>query len=61
MNVNEIQSTDDILKFIEGCFNDFETGVSSKNESIGNIVDLIAYLNAKANDTNRDSKHHAAG
>jgi len=48
MDVNEIKSTDDVLKFIEGNFNDFESGVSSKHEAMGNIIDLIAYLNAKA-------------
>lgn len=50
MNVNEINSSEDILNFIEGCLNDFETGVSSKNETSGNIIDLIAYLTKKSNE-----------
>jgi len=48
MKLTEIQSTDDIVNFIEGCLNDFATNESSQQETIGNIVDLIAYCVVKS-------------
>lgn len=44
MKLQDVKKPEDILNFIEGCLNDMEAGVSSKNETVGNMVDLISYL-----------------
>jgi len=45
MKATEVKSEQDILNFLEGCLNDFETGLSSKNETMQNLVELIVHLN----------------
>jgi len=55
MKLTDIQSTDDVVNFIEGCLNDFESNLSSKNETIGNIAELIAYCVAKSKEKNENT------
>lgn len=44
MKLTDIKSNEDILSFIECCLNDYESGVSSKKETITNVVDLLLYI-----------------
>jgi hypothetical protein len=44
MKVEEIKTAEDILRFIEGCMNDFESGVSSKEETMCLLADLVAHV-----------------
>jgi hypothetical protein len=41
MKVSYVKCAEDLLNFLEGCLNDFETGVSSKSGTINNITELI--------------------
>lgn len=48
MKLEDIKSDEDILNYIEGCFNDFEAGVSTKAESMNLVLDLLLHcVNAK--------------
>lgn len=51
MEVNQIYTEDDLNVYIEGCINDFESGISAKKEFSKNIIELILhfYLLAKEN------------
>jgi len=44
MKATEVNSEQDILNFIEGTLNDFESGLSDKHEAIENIIELIGHL-----------------
>ena len=50
MNIDQIKTTADIEIYIEGCLNDFETGISTKSETMTNLCELVGhvYVNAKA-------------
>ena len=41
MKTQDIKSPQDLTDYIEGIFNDFESGLSSKQESSKLVVDLI--------------------
>lgn len=43
MKAEDVNSEDGILIFIEGCLNDFESGVSTKKETMDNILDLLLH------------------
>ena len=45
MKASEVKSPQALLIFIEGILNDFETGVSSKEETMNNILDIIIQIN----------------
>lgn len=34
MEVDQIRTADDVERYIEGCLNDFEAGVSTKEETL---------------------------
>jgi len=44
MKATEVKSEQDILNFIEGTLNDFESGLSDKHEAIENIIELLDHL-----------------
>lgn len=48
MKVEQIATTDDIEAYIEGCLNDFELGISEKEETLVHIAELVAYVYNKA-------------
>lgn len=48
MKVEQIATTDDIEAHIEGCLNDFELGISEKEETLVHIAELVAYVYNKA-------------
>lgn len=50
MNLQDVKKPEDILNFIEGCLNDMEAGVSAKQETMGNILDLIIHLKIETYD-----------
>jgi hypothetical protein len=43
MKAEDANSPEGILIFIEGCLNDFESGVSTKKETMENILDLLSH------------------
>ena len=49
MKVENVRNTDDIERYIEGCINDFEMGISDKSETIVHLAELVAhvYIGAK--------------
>ena len=51
MEIKNINSADDIERYVEGCINDFETGISNKDETIVNLCELVVDLLIKANKT----------
>ncbi len=39
MNIDQIKTPSDIENYIEGCLNDFETGISDKSETMANLCE----------------------
>ena len=48
MKIDQIKTTADIENYIEGCLNDFETGISDKSETMTNLCELVGHVYAKA-------------
>jgi hypothetical protein len=44
MNIDQIKTTADIEIYIEGCLNDFETGISTKSETMTNLCELVGHV-----------------
>ena len=44
MKVENIKTADDIERYIEGCINDFEAGISDKVETIIAIAELVIHI-----------------
>jgi len=51
MKLENINSADDIERYVEGCINDFETGISNKDETIVNLCELVADIYSRAKQT----------
>lgn len=49
MEVNQIRTADDVERYIEGCLNDYEAGVSTKEETLVYLAELVAYVYEKSN------------
>ncbi len=47
MKIDQIKTTADIENFIEGCLNDFETGISDKSETMANLRELVGHVYTK--------------
>lgn len=47
MKPENIGSPEDMVRYIEGCLNDFEANLSTKAETIDAILDLIQYFLTK--------------
>jgi hypothetical protein len=48
MKVENIRTADDVERYIEGCLNDFEAAISTKEETLVNIAELVVYVYNKA-------------
>jgi len=44
MKVENVRTPDDIERYIEGCINDFEDGISDKSETIVYLAELVAHV-----------------
>jgi hypothetical protein len=44
MKLTDIKSPEDIMRYIEGCVNDFEAEVSNKEETMIAIADLVTHV-----------------
>lgn len=53
MEVDQIRTADDVERYIEGCLNDFEEGISEKEETVANLAELVAYIYTKATEEKR--------
>ncbi len=47
MKVEQITTADEIERYIEGCINDFDAGISTKNETVVNLCELVAVIYKK--------------
>ena len=53
MKVEEIESLSDAQRYVEGCLNDYEAGIATKDETLGHLGKYTArimevfYINAK--------------
>ena len=48
MKVENVRTADDIERYIEGCINDFEMGISDKSETIVYLAELVVHVYKKA-------------
>ena len=48
MEVEQIRTADDVERYIDGCLNDYEAGVSTKDETVVNLTELVAHVYVKA-------------
>ena len=48
MNVEQIRTAGDVERYIEGCLNDYEEGISTKDETVVNLAELVAHVYVKA-------------
>ena len=48
MKVEQIRTADDMEIYIEGCLNDYEAGVSTKEETLVYLAELVAHVYTKA-------------
>jgi len=48
MKVGQIRTADDVERYIEGCLNDYEEGISEKEETVVNLTELVAHVYTKA-------------
>ena len=44
MKVENVKTADDLERYIEGCINDFESGLSDKDETIIAIAELVVHI-----------------
>jgi len=49
LNVKNIKSVDDIETYIDGCLNDFEFGILTKEETKEHIAELMLFITKKSN------------
>lgn len=48
MKAIDVKTPDDIERYIEGCINDFEMGISDKDETIVYLAELVVHVYKKA-------------
>ena len=53
MKVERIRTADDVERYIEGCLNDYEEGISTKDETVVNLAELVAHVYTKATEEKR--------
>lgn len=53
MEVEQIRTADDVERYIEGCLNDYEVGVSTKEETLVYLAELVAHVYTKATEEKR--------
>ena len=53
MKVEQIRTADDVERYIDGCLNDFEAGVSTKEETAIHLAELVAHVYTKATEEKR--------
>lgn len=53
MEVNQIRTADDVERYIEGCLNDYDAGVSTKEETLVYLAELVAHVYVKAMEEKR--------
>ena len=44
MKVEEIKTPDDIERYIEGCLNDFEMAIITKDETVVFLAELVVHI-----------------
>jgi len=44
MTPDQIRTPQDLETYVEGCINDYEAGISTKEETIVNIMECIAII-----------------
>ena len=44
MKVENVKTPNDIESYIEGCINDFEVGISEKDETIYYLAELVVHI-----------------
>jgi len=44
MKLEQIVTANDIERYIEGCLNDFEMGISSKEETLIHLAELVVHI-----------------
>ena len=44
MNIESIRSEEQLFDFVEGCLNDFESGLSTKEETMNGFIELLAHV-----------------
>lgn len=44
MKVENVTTQNDIERYIEGCINDFEMGISEKSETIAYLAELVGHV-----------------
>ena len=69
MKPQDIKTANQALLFIEGCINDFEAGVSDKDETIMALMDYTAqiiylteqiiYLTPKSHERHNETRTHS--
>lgn len=45
--LEQIKTDDDLLDYIEGCLNDLEAGISTKDETHRHLADLVLFVAKK--------------
>lgn len=50
MKIHEITTPKETVQFILGCLNDFENGISTKEETTELLSDLIIHIAVRASD-----------
>ena len=48
MKINDVQTPDDIERYIYGCLNDFENCLSDKDETMVALAELVVHVYEKA-------------
>ncbi len=48
MKVEQIKTPEDVERYIEGCLNDFEAGISTKKETMFLMAELVVHIYKKA-------------
>jgi hypothetical protein len=48
LKLQDIQTTDDVERYIEGCLNDFEFKIKNKDETLIELAELVGYIYKKA-------------
>jgi hypothetical protein len=48
MKVEQVKTPDDIERYIEGCLNDFETAISTKDETVVFLAELVVHIYKEA-------------
>ena len=53
MKLEQIRTADDVERYIDGCLNDFEAGVNTKEETLVYLAELVAHVYTKATEEKR--------